>query len=274
MKKKVKLEKGLLDKFLSEQGLKRTDLYNTNTPKGVKGIDRKTVDIIANGEEVKLETLRKVNIILDNSLDNLFPELRDFETSKTFNYCEDETSPQVMLNMDEVEPNRLPILIKRSSRIRYKLEIEILTREQEFLLEKLENWIDKLHSHSNATEAKDTTDDNLAQQVARKRLNHGFFEIQEELTQSGVTVFAECFDFWERSDEFYNWFDIHFNSTIHLMIIIVPSSVISARIFVNSGTPPPTLKYEWEKLILNDRTKFFKNGKLVDPSDYPKVRRL
>ena len=266
MKKKVNLEKGFLDKILSEQGLKRADLYNDNTPKGVAGIDRKTVDIIANGEKVKLETLRKVNIILDNSLDNLFPELRDFETSKTFNYCVDKTSPQVMLNMDEVEPNRLPILVKRSSRIRFKLEIEILTEEQELLLVKLENWIDELYSHSNLTE---TDDDNLTQQVARKRINHGFFEIQEQLKQVDVAVFAECFDFWERSDEFYNWCEIHFNSTVHLMIIIVPSSVTSTRVFVNSGTPPPITSNEWENLILNDRTIFSINGKSVDPSDYP-----
>ena len=68
----------------------------------------------------------------------------------------------------------MPTLIKRCARIRYKLEIEILTEEQELLLKKLQNWIDELDSNSIA---KATEDDNLTQQIATKRINHGFFEI-------------------------------------------------------------------------------------------------
>jgi transcriptional regulator with XRE-family HTH domain len=243
-KRKVRPHPGVLTELLKSKNMTQNDVASNG------GVDRKTQAKINRGEEVKLETLRKL-------ANKLKVPITYFDPPGENSVSRVKTKPEwlspkpewLSLKLRKVNAEYLTSwLICPGEPIEWKLNVHSVDDEAISLLEQFDDAVKDLSQWTPLGEGS------LRPQLGWLKKTKHVASLLEELAKHGLAVFAEQYLSWqsERGNDNNNYPCINYESSLHLVLSIEEHTAHERHVEVWQGIAPPKFAPDFETIVYVD----------------------
>ena len=132
--------------------------------------------------------------------------------------------------------------LKIASRERFKINVEILNDDQAKLLSRLDTIIKEIKENELSNEEDDAQKqfkETLEFQIKEKEFNTKLKNLMEELNKENLYMYSIYYNFWEKTDEFYNRKETIYSSNPIIAITITNRKNHDVYFHVDIGSIPP-----------------------------------